>query len=182
MRGRVGARAVSARTRAFSALAGHAPLVSVRVEVLGPLRLDVDGVPVDVPGPKRRAVLALLALAEGRIVTVDHLLDALWPAEVPESGRQALHTHVSRLRGHLGTAADRLQTRHDGYRLDVTDGELDVAQARDLLGKARAATGPDAYALLQEAHALWRGPLLADLTEVDPIATAVEGCARLHRD
>ena len=42
---------------------------------------------------------------------VDQLVDALWPAEVPESGRQALHTHVSRLRTHLGPAAARLQTR-----------------------------------------------------------------------
>jgi predicted ATPase/DNA-binding SARP family transcriptional activator len=156
--------------------------VSLRVAVLGPLRLVVDGEPVDVPGPKRRAVLALLALAEGRTVTVDHLLDALWPAEVPESGRQALHTHVSRLRGHLGTAAARLQTWHDGYRLDLTEDELDVAQARALLARARAMTGPDAFAPLGEAHALWRGPVLADLTDVAPIATAVEACARLHRD
>ncbi|GAA2858474.1 hypothetical protein GCM10010517_16920 [Streptosporangium fragile] len=78
----------------------------VRVEVLGPLRLLVGGAPVDVPGPKRRAVLALLALAEGRIVTADRLVDALWPAEAPESGRQALHNHVSRLRAHLGPARD----------------------------------------------------------------------------
>src|SRR5919112_5920143 len=98
--------------------------VSLRVEVLGPLRLIVDGVPVDVPGPKRRAVLALLALAEGRIVPVDHLLDALWPSEVPESGRQALHTHVSRLRGALGSAAARLEHRPDGYRLHLGGGEL----------------------------------------------------------
>src|SRR5688500_10748869 len=127
-------------------------LVRVRVEVLGPLRLVVDGAPVDVPGPKRRAVLALLALAEGRIVPVDHLLDALWPTEVPESGRQALHTHVSRLRAHLGTASARLQTRHDGYRLDLTADELDVAGARSLLAKARA--DHDAFAVLREAHAL----------------------------
>ncbi|OLT06947.1 transcriptional regulator [Pseudonocardia sp. CNS-004] len=155
-------------------------LVSVRVEVLGPLRLVVDGEPVDVPGPKRRAVLALLALAEGRIVTVERLLDALWPSEVPASGRQALHTHVSRLRGHLGTAAARLQTRHDGYRLDLTAEELDVAQARSRL--AKAAADQDAFAVLREAHGLWRGPVLADLTDVAPIATAVQGCAQLHRD
>jgi DNA-binding SARP family transcriptional activator len=89
------------------------------VQVLGPLRLVVDGAAVDVPGPKRRAVLALLALAEGRTVTVDQLVDALWPSEVPESGRQALHSHVSRLRGGLGPAASRLRTRHDGYRLEL---------------------------------------------------------------
>ena len=156
-----------------------------QVEVLGPLRMVVDGAPVDVPGPKRRAVLALLALAEGRTVTVDRLLDALWPAGVPESGRQALHTHVSRLRAHLGTAAVRLETRHDGYRLDLTADELDVARARALRAKARTMADHDpagALALLREAHALWRGPVLADLSDVAPIATAVEGCAHLHRD
>jgi DNA-binding SARP family transcriptional activator len=51
--------------------------VAVRVEVLGPLRLTVDGAPIEVPGPKQCAVLALLALAEGRIVTVDRLVNAL---------------------------------------------------------------------------------------------------------
>ena len=34
---------------------------AVRVEVLGPLRLFVGDEVVEVPGPKRRAVLALLA-------------------------------------------------------------------------------------------------------------------------
>ena len=33
-----------------------------------------------------------------------------------------------------------------------------------------------------DAHALWRGPVLADLTDVAPIAAAVEGCARLYRE
>ncbi len=46
----------------------------LRVEVLGPLRLVVDGGPVEVRGSKRRAVLALLAFAEGRTVTVDQLV------------------------------------------------------------------------------------------------------------
>jgi hypothetical protein len=61
-----------------------------------------------VRGPKRRAVLALLAMADGRAVTADHLVDALWPSEPPESGRAALYSHLSRLRGHLGSAAARL--------------------------------------------------------------------------
>ncbi|MEU7895951.1 BTAD domain-containing putative transcriptional regulator [Nonomuraea sp. NPDC049152] len=157
----------------------------VRVEVLGPLRLLVDGTPVEVPGPKRRAVLALLALAEGHTVTVDHLVDALWPSEVPESGRQALHNHVSRLRGHLGPATARLERRHDGYRLDLEPDELDLAQARTLLATARTTAPRDpagALALLRRAHGLWRGPVLADLTDIVPIATAVEECAQLHRE
>src|SRR5918999_4194245 len=92
-------------------------MTAVRVELLGPLRLAVEGTPVDVPGPKRRAVLALLAAAEGRGATADHLLDALWPAEPPESGRAALQSHVSRLRGHLGPGGSRLVSAGGGYPL-----------------------------------------------------------------
>ncbi|TLQ47701.1 AfsR/SARP family transcriptional regulator [Streptomyces marianii] len=157
------------------------PPPSVRVEVLGPLRLLVDGAGVDVPGPKRRAVLALLALAESRTVTIDRLVDALWPSQVPDSGRQALHNHVSRLRGHLGAASDRLETRHDGYRLVLGDGELDLAQARALFAAAQH-DARGGYALLRQAHELWRGPVLADLADVGPIAAAVEDCARLRQD
>jgi DNA-binding SARP family transcriptional activator len=157
----------------------------VRVELLGPLRLAVDGAAVEVPGPKRRAVLALLALAEGRTVPVADLVDALWPSEMPHAARQALHTHISRLRACLGSGAARLQTRQDGYRLDLGSAELDVAHARGLLATARNGAGSDpveALTLLREAHALWRGPVLADLTDVAPIAAAVEGCDRLLRD
>ena len=162
-----------------SATAGAPP--PVRVEVLGPLRLLVDGSAVDVAGPKRRAVLALLALAEGRTVTVDLLVDALWPSGAPESGRQAVHTHVSRLRGHLGPAAARLQTTRDGYRLELAGDDLDITQARSLLGRARREPA-GALAALRAAHALWRGRMLADLLDVEPVATAVAGCAQLHRE
>ncbi|WP_433506368.1 BTAD domain-containing putative transcriptional regulator [Pseudonocardia halophobica] len=155
----------------------------VRVEVLGPLRLLVDGTPVEVPGPKRRAALALLALAGGRTVPVDHLLDALWPGGVPDSGRQALHTHVSRLRTLLGPAADRLRTLQDGYRLELAADELDLAQARALLARTKALDDPAAaLPLLRQAHALWRGPVLADLTDVPPIAVAVEEQERLRQE
>lgn len=157
----------------------------VRVEVLGPLRLEVDGAAIDVPGTKRRAVLALLALAEGRTVTVDRLLDALFPSEIPESGRAALHSHVFRLRGHLGSAGPRLETRPDGYRLALERDDLDISQARALLATARTTARQDpagALVLLREAHALWRGPVLADLTEVAPIAAAIEEVAQLHRE
>ncbi|WP_035927375.1 MULTISPECIES: AfsR/SARP family transcriptional regulator [Pseudofrankia] len=157
---------------------GFAP---VRVELLGPLRLVVDGVPVDVRGPKQRAVLVLLALAESRIVPVDRLVDALWPAEVPESGRQALHSQIHRLRGQLAAAAGRLRTLPDGYLLELGDDGLDLTQARALLAAARRDPA-GAFARLRRAHGLWRGPVLADLGDVEPIAAAIEGCARLRRE
>jgi len=59
------------------------------------------------------------------------------------------------LRTHLGPAASRLQTRHDGYRLDLAADELDLAQARTLLATARAAPA-DALAVLQRAELVTR--------------------------
>src|SRR3954447_18925503 len=98
----------------------------VRVDVLGPLRLQVDDRAVPVRGPKRRAVLALLALAEGRALAVERIVDALWPADPPDGGRAAVHSHVSRLRTDLGPAASRLVTVEGGYRLRLPADGLDL--------------------------------------------------------
>jgi predicted ATPase/DNA-binding SARP family transcriptional activator len=154
-------------------------VTAIRVEVLGPLRLFVDDRPVDVRGPKRRAVLALLAMAQGRALTVDHLLDALWPAELPDSARGALHSHVFRLRGQLGPAGARLETLDSAYRLAA---DLDLARARALRAAARDADPAAAYTLLREAHGLWRGPVLAEFGEVAPLVAAAAGIAQLRTE
>ncbi|TWF75887.1 putative ATPase [Pseudonocardia hierapolitana] len=156
-------------------------MTTVRVELLGPLRLAVDGRPVEVPGPKRRAVLALLAAAEGRVVHADGLLDALWPEEPPESGRAALQSHVSRLRGHLGPAGSRLVSTGGGYRLALEEAELDVAQARSLLRQARETTAA-AVDHLRAASALWRGPVLAEFADFPPLAATAIAYDQLRRD
>ncbi|WP_197722526.1 BTAD domain-containing putative transcriptional regulator [Cellulomonas fimi] len=151
----------------------------VRVDVLGPLRLEVDGTVVDVPGTRRRAVLALLALAQGRTVTVDALVDALWPHDPPASARQALQSHVSRLRGHLGPASGRLASRADGY---VLDADTDVVEVGAALRRSRSAAPDEALAVLRSAASAWRGPVLADLRDVAPVAAAAVACDRLRQD
>ncbi|HEX6419788.1 MAG TPA: BTAD domain-containing putative transcriptional regulator [Acidimicrobiales bacterium] len=167
----------------------------VRIELLGPLRLTVDGEPVDVPGPRRRGVLALLAMAGGRAVTTDELLDAVWPGAMPESGRRALHSHVSRLRGHLGPAGDRLRRVGDGYRLGLGPGELDVDEARRAAGRAAGRPGAggdgagdttadpaDRAGALAGALALWRGQALAEFADVAPLAADAIALAELRLD
>jgi predicted ATPase/DNA-binding SARP family transcriptional activator len=151
--------------------------VRVRIELLGPLRLTVDGEQVDVPGPRRRAVLALLAMAGGRAVSTGELVDALWPAEPPESGARALHSHISRLRGHLGPAGTRLVRDGAGYRLDLDEGELDVANVR-----AGDPAGGDRIAALGRTLAAWRGPALDEFAEVEPLAADAVALAELRRD
>ncbi len=158
---------------------------AVRVDVLGPLRLGVDGLSVDVRGPKRRAVLALLALAEGRTVSVDQVVDALWPDDPPGSARATVHSHVSRLRADLGPGARRLTTDDGGYRLRLADDGLDLRRVRLLRDRARevAPTDPGAAAaLLREARGVWRGTALADLADVPPLRASAQAAHELWRD
>ncbi|MGH9229482.1 MAG: BTAD domain-containing putative transcriptional regulator [Acidimicrobiales bacterium] len=160
------------------------PTPPVRVDVLGPLRLTVDNEPVNVPGPKRRALLALLAKAEAHVVPVDDLLDALWPTDLPGSARSSLHSHVSRLRGHLGQAASRLEGLAGAYRLRLGgDGcGTDVVRARSLLAAAKAAADhADACRLLGEARSLWRGPPLAEFIDVAPLSAWAVALSELQR-
>jgi predicted ATPase/DNA-binding SARP family transcriptional activator len=157
---------------------------SLRVGVLGPLAVQIDGEAIEVPGHRQRALIALLALAEGRTVTTDHLLEALWPGVELEAARRSLHSCVSRSRGALGPAATRLTTRPDGYRLTLAPEELDLALVRGLLARARTIQADEpsaAYDLLREAHGSWRGPILADLDDVLPVAAAVQEAAELYR-
>ncbi|MEJ2862689.1 BTAD domain-containing putative transcriptional regulator [Actinomycetospora flava] len=154
----------------------------VRVDVLGPLRLSVDDRPVAVRGPKRRVALAVLALAGGRTVTVDRLVDTLWPDDPPETARATVHSHVSRLRADLGPAASRLRTDEGGYRLALDDDGLDLAAARGLRDRARALDPRAAAATLRAARALWRGPALADLADVPGLRADADGARELWRD
>ena len=167
-------RRCHARMNAVSAagIATKAVTPAVRVEMLGPLRLFVGDEVVDVPGPKRRAVLALLAAAEGRAVATADVLDALWPVGVPDSARATLQSHVSRLRGHLGPAAVLLEGLSGAYRLrlDAAGSGTDVARARALLATATGADPADACRLLGEARSLWRGVALAEFDDVGPLA------------
>lgn len=153
----------------------------VRVEVLGPLRLIVDGAEVTVPGPKRRALLALLAVADGRTVPIDDLLDALWPGGLPASARATLQSHVSRLRGHLGPAADRLEGIGGGYRLRLGREETDIGCAGRLLAAACDAAPGEAARLLDEARSLWRGEPLADFADIDALSATTVTLHELRR-
>src|SRR5689334_22309424 len=98
----------------------------VRVELLGTLELRVDGEHVAAGGPKLRAVIAQLALAGGRVVSVDELLLGVWGEDLPGSARNTLQYHVTTLRKALAerNAADAIVTREPGYALEA---DTDVA-------------------------------------------------------
>jgi DNA-binding SARP family transcriptional activator/tetratricopeptide (TPR) repeat protein len=140
----------------------------VRFGLLGPLTvLDDAGASVELGGRQPRLVLAALLVADGRAVSVEALIDAVWGERPPATATGTLQSYVSRLRRVLG--AERLVWEDAGYRLDVDGGDVDFRRFESLAeaGRARLDAGDPRAAreLLLEADALWRGPALGDFAD-----------------
>jgi DNA-binding SARP family transcriptional activator/tetratricopeptide (TPR) repeat protein len=140
--------------------------------LLGPLMVRVGGVSVPVARGRERAVLAVLLLNAGQVVSADQLAGALWGQSPPLSARVTIRNYVMRLRHALGDAgASRIHTRPMGYLMSVDARELDVSRFEALLNSAKktAVSGSWQAAASQaaEALALWRGEPLADVTSED---------------
>ncbi|WP_205473256.1 BTAD domain-containing putative transcriptional regulator [Nocardioides sp. SYSU D00038] len=138
--------------------------------LLGPLEVrSASGSLVHLGGPKPRLLLAMLLVHHGRPVPVDRLVHALWGETPTDGAATTLRSHVVRVRRLLeeaGTPA-RLETRSGGYVLEVDANDVDVTRFEQLLGEGRAAADAgrldEAAGLLDQALALWRGDVLADL-------------------
>jgi serine/threonine-protein kinase len=145
--------------------------MAMEVRILGPLEVVEGDGPVRLGGLKPRAVLAHLAIRANHVVPAEVLIEQLWGEELPEDARNALQTHVSRLRSALGDG--RIESRPPGYVLRLGTGELDAGRFEALVGEARADLAEDPAAslrLLDDAIALWRGPALSDLAEEPSLA------------
>jgi DNA-binding SARP family transcriptional activator/class 3 adenylate cyclase len=132
----------------------------VEFALLGPLEVREDGEPIPLGGPKQRALLAMLLLEAGRVVSQDNLIEALWEGNPPATAVASLQNFVAQLRKALG--ADVIETRPPGYLLRLDPGQLDLARVRSLVDAARASEPVRRAVLLDEALALWRGEPLAE--------------------
>jgi predicted ATPase/DNA-binding SARP family transcriptional activator len=143
----------------------------VHVALLGPLEVRTDGDPgeiVEVAGARLRALLIMLALHPGQLVTASQLIDGLWPQEMPAGAGNALQALVSRLRRALPEAV--LESRPAGYQLNIDPRRTDIVRFEDLVTAGRAQLRQDPAAagqILRQALALWRGPALADVADTD---------------
>jgi len=141
----------------------------VRVRLLGTVDVTVDGVQVPVRGLRLKAVVAVLALARGRVVPVQEILEAVWEEHLPDTARNALQYHVAVLRKGLaaGGASDAIITRPPGYALCA---ETDAARFLSLASAGREALteGRPAAAVQSFTDALneWDGRALADVREL----------------
>jgi DNA-binding SARP family transcriptional activator len=132
----------------------------VEFAILGPLEAREGSEPIALGGPKQRAVLAMLLLEAGRVVSLDRLVEALWPEGPPPTAVASLQNFVAQLRKALGPAA--IETQAPGYVVRLEPEQLDVARLRRLVDEARASEPVRRAQLLDEALALWRGEPLAE--------------------
>jgi DNA-binding SARP family transcriptional activator len=128
--------------------------------LLGPLEVVGERGRVPLGGQKQRALLALLVLSAGRVVSVDRLVDALWGEHPPRTAQTSLHNLIAQLRKLLG--AEAVVRQAPGYVLRVDDGDVDLRRFERLVMQARNADGEPRARLFHEALALWRGTPLAD--------------------
>ena len=151
------------------------------IAVLGPLEIDGhrNGL-----APRDRVVLSVLVVRGSEPSRTDTLADALWGERPPKSSSTVVHGCIARLRKRLGAAA--IESGPAGYRLALTESELDSRRFERLLERAREALdGGDperAAYVAQEALDLWRGRALADLEEWEPGRVAAARLEALRMD
>jgi DNA-binding SARP family transcriptional activator len=91
--------------------------------ILGPVEVLNAGVPVVLGGPRHRALLAVLLVHAGDVVTATRLIEALWGDEPPRTASAMLHVRIAELRGALRAGrpghTGELLTRGSGYLLMV---------------------------------------------------------------
>lgn len=123
--------------------------------------------PVAIPGAKARQLVTVLAFAAPEALTLDRLIDTLWP-DPPPAAAKTVQAHISRVRAALAAAGapDALTRGSAGYQLDLDD-RLDTHALHRLTRAAIAARdGGDPHAaadLFGRARRLWRGePELPD--------------------
>jgi DNA-binding SARP family transcriptional activator len=129
-------------------------------KLLGPLEVAGADGPLPLGGQKQKALLAVLLLDAGHVVSTDRLIEALWGNEPPRTAATSLQNFVSQIRKLVG--ADALLTKPPGYVLEIEDEQLDLKRFTHLVDEARAAEPEERVGLLREALALWRGVPLAD--------------------
>lgn len=131
--------------------------------LFGDVRVLVDGREVEIKQRQQRRVLAVLLVDVGKPVLADTLVDRVWGERLPKRPREALYSHVSRLRAALAVSPDvTITQRSGGYVLDTDPSAVDLHRFRELV-VAAGKHEPDAMELLTEALDLWTGEPFADL-------------------
>ncbi|MDI1460898.1 BTAD domain-containing putative transcriptional regulator [Catellatospora sp. KI3] len=136
--------------------------------LLGPVVVAGPAGAARLTGPKPRALVALLALHAGSVLSQAKLIDALWGDDPPRTAVETLYSYVARIRHAFDGCglAGVLHTKSSGYLLAVRRDAVDAARLEERVAQARAAVAAgkarEAVTCLSEGLSLWRGDALAD--------------------
>ena len=74
----------------------------MRFRILGPLEVAERDVTPPLGGVKQRAVLAILLLHRGEVLSGERLIEELWGEHAPATAVKVLQAYISRLRKTIG--------------------------------------------------------------------------------
>lgn len=141
------------------------------LRVLGSLEAAFNGVPLDLGGPRQRAVLALLLTKRGDTISTDRMIEDLWRGQPPSKAMASLHAYVSNLRNRLEpgrlprSPSTVLLSTPPGYALRVSATSVDAWRFEEALRAARSTTPALSVELLTEALTWWSGPAYAPFAD-----------------
>ena len=141
-------------------------MVEVGIRLLGPTEVGARG---ETLSPQDRAVLSALCVQTGQAVPAEALADAVWGQAPPTSWGEVVQGSVMRLQRAVGSAA--IETTAGGYRIVLTEGQLDTVEFERLVARGRsflATNEPQRAAThFEQGLALWRGPPFPALADWD---------------
>jgi DNA-binding SARP family transcriptional activator len=161
----------------------------LEIGLLGEFAASNNGAPLDLGGPRQRAVLAMLVLHRGQIVSADQIIECLWEDERPANAFASLQSYVSHLRRRLEpevAARSRsavIARRARGYAVRLSSDAVDAWRFEHLLVPAESDVDP--VRRLTEALRLWRGAALADYADrawAQPEITRLEELRSVARE
>jgi DNA-binding SARP family transcriptional activator/tetratricopeptide (TPR) repeat protein len=142
----------------------------VEIQLLGGLSVQLPARKLHLGTPKQQAVFAMLAVQPGQLVTLNDLVDELWPDGPPRSAVANVRTYAANLRRTFETFDSGygvIVRQQTGYRLTLGPESVDVFRfemERSAGREALMAGHVDrARELLRSAVARWRGAMLAGL-------------------
>ena len=136
------------------------------MRLLGSVDVVVGGEARQLPGLRRKALLAALALERGQIVSADRLIDIVWNDAAPAGRANTLQRHISYLRQMVGSR-DVIVSRPPGYLMDLPPGSVDAEHAAGLVQRAQQSPDPDGRVRwAQDALRLFRGTPLIEVNDL----------------
>ena len=103
---------------------------SVFLKILGEFSLTASDRPISIPGRKKKALLAVVALAPNQRISRHRLKATLWSDRSTEQANNSLKTTLSELRRHIGQeiADSILQADRESVWLNMSEAQIDLTR------------------------------------------------------